>query len=223
MYSFKTSPPVSILVTVVWVAIGTCGDAPMLEIVSPLAGTTIAPGDSIRVEVHVAEHLRPTSGVLLSFPGGARLDELQPYEWEIRVPQDQSPGDFRIGALARVGESTYSADVNLKVAPPSSLVTLRVVPDNIILDDTSPPVFYVSQQPLQVEGLYEDGRTDDLTLAPQIRFEVTDTSVAALGFMEPPSPPHPWVRGLREGQTVVVVRYKHHVVEVPIRVRATLK
>lgn len=189
-----------------------------LTIVAPRDGMKVTPGSRIRVDVRLAEGVRPLSGVMLLFPGGVDVDKTPPYEFSIEVARDQPPGDFRLMAQARLPDSLLTSEVTLTVSAGGKLVSIRVQPSSVSIDDSDPPVFYLSQQPLRVEGVFDDGVTRDLTLTPGTRLESREPSIAAIGYMEPPNPRHPWVRGLREGRTVVVVRHGEHKVEVPVEV-----
>jgi hypothetical protein len=195
-------------------------DLGQLTIVAPRDGSTVSPGSKIQVEVRLAEGLRPLTGVMVSFPGGIEVDKTPPFEFSIEVARDQPPGDFPLTALARLPDSMLTSKVRLTVSAGGELVSIRVDPSSVSIDDTDPPVFYLSQQPLRVEGVFDDGVTRDLTLTKGTRLESRDVSIAAIAYMEPPSPRHPMVRGLREGRTVVVVRHGEHEVEVPVEVSA---
>jgi len=191
-----------------------------LTIVTPLDGSAVSPGSRIQVEVRLAEGVRPLTGVMVSFPGGGEVDKTPPFEFSIEVARDQPPGEFPLTALARLPDSMLTSKVTLTVSAGGELVSIRVDPSSVSIDDTDPPVFYLSQQPLRVEGVFDDGVTRDLTLTKGTRLESRDPSIAAIAYMEPPSPRHPMVRGLREGRTVVVVRHGEHEFEVPVEVSA---
>jgi hypothetical protein len=193
-------------------------DAGQLTIVAPRDGSTVSPGSKVQVEVRLAEGVRPLTGVMVSSPGGVEVDKSPPFEFSIEVARDQPPGDFLLMALARLSDSTLTSKITLTVSTGGELTLIRVDPSFVSIDDTKPPVFYLSQQPLRVEGVFDDGITRDLTLTKGTRIESRDTSIAAIVYMEPPSPRHPMVRGLREGRTVVVVRHGEHEVEVPVEV-----
>jgi len=171
---------ISLFGTISWVTVPAAEPPAAMTIVSPSAGRTIQPGQSVTISVHVASGTYPNG---VSIAGQDPLGFAGPSpvvgsaaSFTLTVPANTTPGPYEITALsvdstgAMVLSKPVTIDVeradfptNLKVYPPS--VTMQLAGDTLLLT---------------IFGVFPSGEQVDLTHSSQLRFISENTSVAVV-------------------------------------------
>ena len=127
-----------------------------LRITSPAPGTSVAPGDALRVTV-VPDRGRVVSDVLVVGPGMADWVERSPFTVDLTVPDDVS-GPIEIVAFARdsSGDILRSSPLALRVDSRGALQAIEILPRDPVLAGGG-----VTLQ-LRVNGHFSDGSIADL-------------------------------------------------------------
>lgn len=148
---------------------------PTLRITSPADGTTIHPGESLKVTVAVSP---PNTKVILGggglglFPGAGN----PPYQFEVPIPATLAPGPETLTAMgwpANTSTPVYSNQVTILVERTDEPVRLYVFPPPISLQPGA-------RLSLQVTGVFPNGERVDLKLSSKTIYASDTPRVATV-------------------------------------------
>lgn len=146
-----------------------------LVVSSPQAGTSVRPGNTVRVTVS------PRSGiavdrVLVVGPGVAEVDTKTPFQFDIRVPVE-ALGTFALTAIGHgpKGDIYTSSPLSFRVAGSPAVESLAISPGELTL-----PTLGATQR-LIVHGTFTDGVDRDVTRsADGTSYSSSDSGVATV-------------------------------------------
>jgi hypothetical protein len=164
--AFGTFLAVALLAVAEMVAAGAGAPNPGINVVTPLDGATLAPGDVIPVRVEVAPELGPgtvfVSALQRRSPTFGTTLEGPPYEGFLVVPADVS-GEYRIHAFIGTAQGDMkarSAMITVQVIPTDAPQSLEVRSSTSIVHPVDINPF---DKQLTVKGVYEGGIKRDIT------------------------------------------------------------
>ena len=171
---------------------------------TPTKGTAAAPGDTVQINFIVTDG-KPVKGAFLIIGEQLHLIEgIAPFNFSFTVPN--KAGRLDITALTFGGAENYAATTYVNVKPASLPQTIRAIPQRVILPRIG------QRLPIQVAGLYADGKQIDLTSASSgTTYGMKSgnsrvASVSADGLVE--------MKG--EGQDAVVISAQGKTITVPV-------
>jgi hypothetical protein len=186
---------------------------PTLQIVSPVNGTVVNPGQTVNVVVEPS----PGTTFELVIAGIAELPRVRdlkdspPYEFTLTIPLDATPGEYQIGASGVISEGTgvNATPVVIRVEKLEGLLKLDVQPAFVFLR------FVGEQKRLDVNGTYSDGKTLGLTFSAGTTYSSDDPTIASVDSRGV-------ITGIKAGATTVHVRNGGQSFDVRVSVPPTI-
>jgi len=180
---------------------------PVLQIVSPAAGTVVSPGQAVSVNVQAsgADFLQ----VALLGEGPLGNDQVltsTPYVFSIQIPPQVSAGTYVLTAVGATsgGDLVYSGTISVDIERSDRPVSISAQPVSLTLE-------VGVQGFLLVTATYTDGTALDVTRATQIAYTSDTPSVAAVT-----GPGQ--VTAISPGSANIAVAYGGRSVQVPVTV-----
>jgi len=146
-----------------------------LEITEPLAGTSISPGQPLRVSVQGTGSFEPAR-VLVSATHDTEVLTLAPFSAMMNIPADVT-GDVVIAAFAfdAAGNFAAASEVIVHSESPASLVGITANPQVLYMFS------FESSQNLSVVGHYDDGVDRDISASSKgTIYASSDSSIAEI-------------------------------------------
>jgi len=176
-----------------------------LTVDTPKAGDVVSPGQPLRVAVSAPPDV--TSVTLLTAQESIAVSG-PPFEHTFTVPPNIA-GDFAISAIARVGDTTYTAPpIDVTVIPSGTVAGLTITPVELFV-----PVG--GQYSIKVSAYFSDGISRDVTQAGVV-FGSTDPATVTINDQGR-------IIGLRSGAAIINVAYRGATGQVLVRVLAAPK
>jgi hypothetical protein len=162
-----------------WAASARAQQTPV-HFVSPAAGTVVRPGETVTMAVAadssveklalLGQHPLPLSQVVA--PG---LAATRPFEFQVRIPTDIRPGNYRVTAIGTLaGGETVSESLVLDVEKAEEPTRIWAKPSTILFSRAG------EQIPLRVLGAFGDGSQETLTKSSKTIYTSADPSVASV-------------------------------------------
>jgi len=129
-----------------------------VRISSPVAGSTVAPGQTVTVLLEADSGVSLSEAMLVS-PGATRKTVSPPWQFDLTVPESLT-GDFPISLAAKdAGGVMHLDNILLRIQTPAALISLTVVPDSMVIDSIG------VIQNVTVNGYYADASVRSLSSA----------------------------------------------------------
>ena len=182
-----------------------------IHFVSPAAGTIVQPGQTVTIRVAadssvqklalLGEHPLPVSQVVA--PG---LGVAQPFEFQVKIPTDIRPGNYRVAAIATMaGGETVSERLVLDVEKAEEPARIWVKPATILFSSAGERI------PVRVLGAFGDGSQQELTKSSKITYTSADPQIATVSD-------DGLVTAVGPGKTSIQVHTATHDFTVPVTV-----
>jgi hypothetical protein len=151
-----------------------------VRFVSPAGGTVVRPGQTVTIEVAadssveklalIGQHPLPVSQVVA--PG---LGVAQPFEFQVRIPTDISPGPYRVRAVGVLaGGEPLAESLVLNVEKAEEPTRIWAKPQTILFSGAGERI------PLRVLGAFADGSQETLTKSSKTIYTSGDPDVATV-------------------------------------------
>lgn len=184
-----------------------------LQIISPVEGTIIAPGQTITVVVSVAPGSSFTElGVVGDLDiGFSDVKTAPPYEFSLFVQKFEA-GKAKLTAVAKTssGSAVFSQSVTINVETPAVLTAMKTSPKRIFFRRPG------GQGSISVTGTFDDGSTLNITRSTRITYTSNDPTVATVSSTGIVTAVGPGPIGIPEISTNIIVSYGNKSVNVPV-------
>jgi hypothetical protein len=156
------------------------GSAPQTRIVlTPVGGTTVAPGQSITVRVSVSGGPAPPGALITGKDLGVHVVEQFPSDIAIAIPKSRNLGPSTIGAVAGTpGGGVLGSDVLTFDVERSDL------PEQLHSQWAAAPLSFDGPEPhgipIMLAAIFADGAEPDATYSTRVTYTSSDPSIATI-------------------------------------------
>jgi hypothetical protein len=229
-----------------------------IKIISPQQGIIVKPGEIINIKVQLPQGVVSSKGIFLSSSVAFLEDKTPPYEFEVKIPENQDLGPLYFFVIDKdafdkenidnskksvntsssivanlesqsisesaksISEFEFADEITVYVEVPEKLVSFNVDPSEITLANAYSPSDTHSQKALRVKGVFADNQQRDITLSSKIKYSSHDESIASISIGNPGSSKDwPLVRGLKAGETFIIVSYEGKSVDIPVVIQSS--
>jgi Bacterial Ig domain/Bacterial Ig-like domain (group 2) len=152
---------------------------PSLTIVSPADGSTVNPGQTVKVSVRAAGAAAFTRGVAVIGANGLGATPIvtaPPFDFSLTVPAHLAAGTYRLTAVGfgAAAKPMASTSIGLDVESPSALLTL--IPPSSAISFSA----IGEQLPMRIAGSDSAGKLLDLIHSSRLLYRSTDRTVAVV-------------------------------------------